>query len=183
MALDSGNMPRLGLPTIPCVSPGRLPRASWPPSSMKIRRQSVILEVVEREPIRSQEQLRRRLRAAGFDVTQATLSRDLRDLGLVKGGASGAYQAPAGPGGNGRRPESALQRALADQLLRIDRVEQLVLLRTGLGHANSLCAVLDAARLPDVVGTLAGEDTILVVTASPRRARALVRRLELLAGR
>lgn len=150
---------------------------------MKARRQSLILDVIGREPVRSQEQLRRRLRAGGFDVTQATLSRDVRELGLVKGGADGAYQSPAAsaaqttPGA-----EVMLQRALALQLLRIDRVQQLVLLRTGLGHAQSLCAQLDGARLPEVVGTLAGEDTILVITADVRRARALVKRLEGLAG-
>ena len=150
---------------------------------MKARRQSTILDVVRRERVRSQEQLRRRLHGAGFDVTQATLSRDIRELGLVKGGADGAYQAPLEPSSNGGGTSaSALHRALSEQLLRIDRVEQLILLKTGLGHANSLCAVLDAARLPDVVGTLAGEDTILVITPDPKRARALVKRLENLAG-
>jgi len=150
---------------------------------MKARRQSLILDVIQREPVRNQEQLRRRLRTGGFDVTQATLSRDIRELGLVKGGADGAYRSPAAsvaqttPGA-----EVMLQRALAVQLLRIDRVQQLVLLRTGLGHAQSLCALLDGARLPEVVGTLAGEDTILAITADARRARALVKRLEELAG-
>ena len=62
---------------------------------MKVRRQSVILDLVQREPVRNQEQLRRRLRAEGFDVTQATLSRDIRELGLVKGGETAAYQTPA----------------------------------------------------------------------------------------
>ena len=149
--------------------------------SMKHQRQAAILSAVERESIRSQEQLRRRLHAAGFDVTQATLSRDIRELGLVKGGASGAYQTPAQRPANGHTPQSTLQRALSDQLLRVDRVQQLVLLRTGLGHANSLCAVLDAARLSHVVGTLAGEDTILVITPDTRTAKALVKQIEELA--
>ena len=149
---------------------------------MKVRRQAALMSAIQHEPIRSQEQLRRRLRAAGFDVTQATLSRDIRELGLVKGGSSGAYQTPAQPAGNGHTPQSTLQRALADQLLRVDRVQQLVLLRTGLGHANSLCAVLDAAQLSHVVGTLAGEDTILVITPDSRSAKALVRHIEELAG-
>ena len=150
---------------------------------MKARRQSLILDVIQREPVRSQEQLRRRMRGAGVDVTQATLSRDIRELGLVKGGADGAYQTavspvtPHPPGASG-----LLQRLLAVQLVRIDRVQQLVLLRTALGHAQSLCAALDTARLPEVIGTLAGEDTILVITADARRAKALVKRLEQVAG-
>jgi transcriptional regulator of arginine metabolism len=146
--------------------------------AMKTRRQAAILDVIGRAPVRSQEQLRRSLRGAGFDVTQATLSRDIRELGLVKGGADGAYQPPLLAAPNGATSRSALQRALADQLLRIDRVQQLVLLRTGLGHAQSLCAALDGARLPDVVGTLAGEDTILIIAADARRARAIVKNLE-----
>jgi transcriptional regulator of arginine metabolism len=149
---------------------------------MKARRQSLILDVIQREPVRSQEQLRRRMRAAGFDVTQATLSRDIRELGLVKGGVDGAYQTPFTPMRTAPGAQALLQRSLAAQLLRVDRVQQLVLLRTGLGHAGSLCALLDSARLPEVVGTLAGEDTILVITADVRRARALVKRLEAMAG-
>jgi len=150
---------------------------------MKARRQSQILEVIQREPVRSQEQLRRRMRAAGFDVTQATLSRDIRELGLVKGGVDGAYQAGLAPvARTAPGAQALLQRSLATQLLRVDRVQQLVLLRTGLGHAGSLCALLDSARLPEVVGTLAGEDTILVISADVRRARALVKRLEEMAG-
>ena len=146
---------------------------------MKTRRQQAILEVIAREPVRSQEQLRRGVLAAGFDVTQATLSRDIRELGLVKGGPNGAYQAPLTAENNGgQTPTAVFQRALGSQLRRIDRVQQLVLLRTGLGHAQSLCALLDGAGLPDVVGTLAGEDTILIITPDPRRARTLVKRLE-----
>ena len=150
---------------------------------MKARRQSLILDVIQREPVRSQEQLRRRMRTAGFDVTQATLSRDIRELGLVKGGIDGAYQAPLAPvTQTAPGAQTQLQRSLAAQLLRVDRVQQLVLLRTGLGHAGSLCALLDSARLPEIVGTLAGEDTILVITADTRRAKAVVKRLEEMAG-
>lgn len=151
---------------------------------MKQRRQSVILDAVRSGPIRSQEQLRRRVRAAGFDVTQATLSRDVRELGLVKGGADGAYLSPGdaaslnGHGAPSAPPRPGLPRALAAQMLSLDRVQQLVLVRTGLGQAQSLCVAIDSARLPDIVGTLAGEDTILIITPDARRARTLVKRLE-----
>ena len=145
---------------------------------MKPRRQSVILDVIRREPVRSQEQLRRSIRAAGFHVTQATLSRDIRELGLVKGGPEGAYQPPPRPETNGQTARSLLQRALGEHLLRIDRVQQLVLLRTGPGQAQLLGVAIDAAQLPEVVGTLAGDDTILVIAPDARRARALVKRFE-----
>ena len=129
---------------------------------MKVRRQSAILDAVQHQPVRSQEQLRRRLRSAGFDVTQATLSRDIRELQLMKGGPDGAYQAPARPSANGHgaKEHSAaamLQRALSEYLTRADRVQQLVLLRTGPGEAQILGVAIDGARLPEVVGTLAGD--------------------------
>ena len=144
---------------------------------MKARRQSEIRQLVARHPIRSQEQLRRRLRQAGFDVTQATLSRDIRELGLVKGGSDGAYRAPE-PALTHPTPASRVQRVAADCLARVDRVQQLVLLRTGPGQAQMLALAIDGASMPEVVGTLAGDDTILVITPDVRRARALVKRLD-----
>jgi transcriptional regulator of arginine metabolism len=149
---------------------------------MKARRQAVIRDIVQREPIRSQEQLRRRAKAEGFDVTQATLSRDIREIGLVKGGPDGAYQVTAQVVANPATATSMLQRTLAEYLTKVNRVQQLVLLRTGPGQAQFVGAALDAARLPEVVGTVAGDDTILVIAPDARRARALVKRLEELTG-
>lgn len=146
---------------------------------MKTRRQSAILDAVQRRPVRSQEQLRRLLKAAGFDVTQATLSRDVRELGLVKGGPDAAYQVN-GTGPNGHVGRPPLHRAVADHLTRVDRVQQLVVLRTGPGQAQMLGVALDGARLPEIVGTIAGDDTILVITPDARRARAFVKSLEVL---
>jgi len=138
----------------------------------------MVLDVIQRQPVRSQEQLRRLLRTAGFDVTQATLSRDIRELGLVKGGADGAYQPPVTAGTNGNATRSLLNRALAEYLTRVDQVQQLVIVRTGPGQAQLLGVALDSARLPEVVGTIAGDDTILAIAPDTRRARALVKRLE-----
>ena len=149
---------------------------------MKARRQSAILAAVQHQPVRSQEQLRRQLRSAGFDVTQATLSRDIRELQLVKGGADGAYQAPSRPAVNGHGAVGMLQKALAEYLTKADQVQQMVLLRTGPGQAQILGVAIDGARLSDVVGTLAGDDTILVITRGARQARALVKRFEAIAS-
>jgi transcriptional regulator of arginine metabolism len=71
-----------------------------------------------------------------------------------------------------------LNRALTDYLTRVDQVQQLVIIRTGPGQAQLLGVALDGARLPEVVGTVAGDDTILAIAPDARRARALVRRLE-----
>jgi len=148
-----------------------------PAPAMKARRQSVILETIQRRRVRSQEQLRHVLRAAGFDVTQATLSRDIRKLGLVKGGADRAYQPPPAAPANGQ-PPPLLTRAVGEYLTRVDRVQQLVILRTGPGQAPLLGVALDGARMPELVGTIAGDDTILAIAPDVRRARSLVRRLE-----
>lgn len=145
---------------------------------MKGRRQAAILDLVGREAIHSQEQLGKRLRAQGFDVTQATLSRDIRDLGLVKRAADSAYQgAPAEATGTSPSAEAALHRALSEYASGVDRVQQLVVVRTGPGQAQPLAAAIDRARLADVVGTLAGDDTILVISRNERGARALVKEL------
>src|SRR6266496_6284247 len=138
---------------------------------MKTRRQSAILDAIERQPVRSQEELRRRMRAAGFDVTQATLSRDIRELQLVKGGSEGAYQPPAAPAANGYGAAGMLQKALSEYLKRADRVQQLVLLRTGPGQAQILGVSIDGAKLSEVVGTIAGDDTILVIARDARQAK------------
>jgi transcriptional regulator of arginine metabolism len=149
---------------------------------MKARRQAAILDIVSRDPVRSQEQLRQRLFTQGFDVTQATLSRDIRELQLVKGGPEGAYQPPPGRPATNGHGAGLLQRALSEYLSKADRVQQLVLLRTGPGQAQILGVAIDGARLPDVVGTLAGDDTILVITRGARQARALVKRFEAIAS-
>jgi transcriptional regulator of arginine metabolism len=101
----------------------------------------------------------------------------------VKGGADGAYQPPGrATAPNGKTTEAMLQRAIAEYLLRVDRVQQLVLLRTGLGRAQALCVSIDDAHLPEVVGTVAGEDTVLIVAPDARRAKALVKRFERITG-
>jgi transcriptional regulator of arginine metabolism len=150
---------------------------------MKARRQAAVLQLVGNEQIHSQEQLRTRLKARGYHVTQATLSRDIRELQLVKGGPEGAYQPPpARPATNGHGAAGMLQRALSEYLTKADQVQQLVLLRTGPGQAQILGVAIDGARLAEVVGTLAGDDTILVITRGARQARALVKRFEAIAS-
>lgn len=149
---------------------------------MKARRQGLIVELVDREPLQSQEALRRRLHQRGFDTTQATISRDIKDLGLVKRAGDGAYQRPGAEVASPPVAMSALERLAAEFLHRVDRVQQLVVLRTGAGQAQPLALAIDRAQLPEAVGTIAGDDTILLVARDERRAAALVRRLEGYAG-
>ena len=145
---------------------------------MKTRRQSVILELVDQEALRSQEQLRRRLHRRGFEATQATISRDIADLGLVKRSGDGAYQRPGLEATSPELARTTLERATAGFLQRVERVQQLVVLRTGRGQAQALAEALDRAQLTETVGTIAGDDTILVIARDSKRAAALVKRLE-----
>ena len=145
---------------------------------MKSRRQAVIIEVVDREALHSQEELRRRLHQRGFDATQATISRDIAELGLVKRAGDGAYQRPGMDATSPEMARTALERAAASFLRRIERVQQLIVLRTGRGQAQALAEALDRAQLNEAVGTIAGDDTVLIIARDSRRAAALVKRLE-----
>lgn len=150
---------------------------------MKARRQAAILELVDREPLHSQEELRRRLRHRGFDTTQATISRDIKEVGLVKRAGDGAYQRPGAEATNPATALTALERATAEYLRRVERVRHLVVIRTGVGQAQPLAIALDRAQLPEAAGTIGGDDTILVIARGEREAAALVKRLKVFVER
>jgi transcriptional regulator of arginine metabolism len=144
---------------------------------MKAYRQSLVLELIDAEPVTSQEQLRERLKTKGIAVTQATLSRDIRDLGLVKRASDGAYRRQAA----GDAPvdvQGSLRRAVSEFLRRVERVQQLVVLRTDPGQAQPHAVALDRAHRPDVVGTIGGDDTILAIFRSERDAAAFTEEID-----
>jgi len=145
---------------------------------MKARRQAALLEVIDREAIHNQEALRKRLHQRGFEATQATISRDIAELGLVKRAGDGAYQRPGAEAANPETALAALERAAAEFLRRVERVQQLVVIRTGRGQAQALAEAMDRAQLDEVVGTIAGDDTILVVGRGGRGAATLVKKLK-----
>jgi transcriptional regulator of arginine metabolism len=143
---------------------------------MKGYRQTAILEIVDLEPISSQEQLRKRLKEKGIEATQGTLSRDIRDLGLVKRAADGAYSRP-GAAAEADAHEDFVT-AVIDYLTHHERVDQLLVLKTDTGSAQPLALAIDRARLPEVAGTIAGDDTILVICRGAAEAQALQHTLD-----
>jgi transcriptional regulator of arginine metabolism len=146
---------------------------------MKERRHRVILELIEQESITSQEQLRRLLRERQIDVTQGTLSRDLKELGLVKRAADGGYQRPDGGAAQDRSDAlPALQRRVAEFLVHAEQVEQLLVLRTDAGQAQMLALAIDRVPAAEVAGTLAGDDTVLVICRSAAQAATFLARLQ-----
>lgn len=150
-------------------------------------RQARIIELVTHRTVRSQSELATLLAAQGIEVTQATLSRDLEELGAVKlrGVDSGApvYVIPedGGPVRPAAGGTARLTRVLAELLVSADASANLAVLRTPPGAAHFVAGALDRAALTDVVGTLAGDDTILVVAREPRTGAQLAARIRALA--
>ena len=148
----------------------------------KTDRQNTIRELVDTRAVASQEELRRLLRQRGWDVTQSTLSRDLREMRLARvptadGGARYATT-EAGPD-----PDRATLDTLLPQLFdRIDGVGELLVLHTVPGGAQTIAFALDSEAWPDLLGTIAGDDTILMICRSAQAREKLARRIRTLAG-
>jgi len=147
----------------------------------KPQRHSEILDIVRNNRVPSQEVLRELLAERGVDVAQATLSRDIREIGLVKvpdedGGS--AYVVPA----NITEPTPTLARLLPALYLGADGVDNLLLVKTLVGGAQPIAAALDWEEWPEIVGTLAGDDTILVILRTRAHLEEIRRRLQQLAG-
>jgi transcriptional regulator of arginine metabolism len=143
-------------------------------STQKRYRQGQILKLVTGEAISSQDDLRKRLRHIKLPVTQATLSRDLRELHLVKTAAG--YKPLAAQ--TETAPLSALARALNEFLSDIRPAGNLLVLKTPPSGAQPLAAAVDAEHFPEVAGTIAGDDTVLIITATPRTRSAVQKRIE-----
>jgi transcriptional regulator of arginine metabolism len=139
--------------------------------AMKIQRQDAIREVLTSSAVASQDELRRKLRRRGFHVTQATLSRDMHELRLSKG--PGGYSLPNGHGNGAVIVDDAppsIEEMLESFGLRVRQAMNQVVVGTVLGGAQPVAAALDRTSWPEVVGTIAGDDTVLVICTDARRA-------------
>ena len=139
-------------------------------------RQGQILKVIAAESVANQDELRRRLAHLGMRVTQATLSRDLRELKLVK--TVRGYQALSAAAEETATPLPTLGRALREFLIDVRPAQNLLVLKTPPGGAQPLAAAIDAERWKEVVGTLAGDDTVLIITPSRSGRAAVQKRME-----
>jgi transcriptional regulator of arginine metabolism len=146
--------------------------------SLKVRRRAAILELIRSGSFRRQESLRQSLLANGLACTQATLSRDLAELGVLKGAEGYIAPEDAGAAGGGAPLADALRR----ELLAASRGGSTVVLRTPAGHGNALAVELDRSRLPGMLGSIAGDDTVFIAAESSAAAERLLRRLRDLAG-
>jgi transcriptional regulator of arginine metabolism len=156
-----------------------------PRDASRVDRERRIREIIVSQPIGTQEELAAALRHQGLAVTQATVSRDIKRLGLVKvtmGDGHSRYVAPDRPS-----PVDVLRRlrhAATEYVLSVDAGEDLVVVHTLTGRANAVAAAIDDMRWDDVVGTVAGDDTILIVPRRRATRDALLHRLRrLIEGR
>jgi transcriptional regulator of arginine metabolism len=147
---------------------------------MKLQRHNAIREVLSSSLVTNQDQLRRKLRRRGFAVTQATLSRDIHELRLFKG--PGGYSLPNGNGHTAEMNEQdegppSVAEVMASFGLRVRQAMNQVVVGTVMGGAQPVAAALDHEGWAEVVGTVAGDDTVLVICPDPRRAGAVEARL------
>ena len=158
-------------------------------AATRVARQARIVELVSNMGIRSQTELARLLAGEGIDVTQATLSRDLDELGAVKlrgaDGGAAVYVIPedGSPVRGVQGGTSRLSRLLAELLVGADYSANLTVLRTPPGAAQFLASAIDRAALHEVVGTIAGDDTVMAIAREPLSGKDLADRFTALAAR
>jgi transcriptional regulator of arginine metabolism len=145
----------------------------------KALRHRAVLEALKRGPVANQEDLQRTLRKRGFKVGQATLSRDIRDLNLSKTGAG--YALPQGEGAAGLALPP-VQRLVREFVLDVRPAQNLLVVKTIIGSAQPVAAALDEQEWEGVLGTIAGDDTILIVCPDRDAGRKVAARIEEMLG-
>ncbi len=142
----------------------------------KQKRHRKILDLIASRSIGKQEALSRALKELGISTTQSTLSKDMRELGVAKAPDDGGgfrYQAPAGRDRALLQGEDLLKRELTDFVVEVDGAENTLVVKTITGHAQGVCEAIDQAAWPEVVGTIAGENTIFILCRSAAHREAL----------
>ncbi len=133
---------------------------------MKYQRQAKIMELVKKYDIETQEELRDRLEAEGFKATQGTVSRDIREMNLIKVSTLSGGQKYALPNANKQELPESYRRVLSSGIVSIDTAENIIVIKTISGMAMAVAAALDNMEIPGLVGTIAGDDTVFVAVKS-----------------
>jgi transcriptional regulator of arginine metabolism len=141
----------------------------------KLSRHNAILELLDERPIPNQDELQRLLRKRGLDAGQATLSRDIRELGLVK--TSSGYTLP-GREVAGESDLPSVSRLVREFVTSVRAAQNLLVTKTSVGSAQPVAAALDDEDWPEALGTIAGDDTILIVCEDRRAASRLADRIQ-----
>ncbi len=142
---------------------------------IRTKRQAKILQIIGEKDIETQSELTQELIAAGFKVTQATVSRDIKDLGLVKSASNNKYKYIY-PEIN--HQQSRYLALFKQSVISIDTAMNLIILKTVAGSANSACMAIDKLNEPSIVGTLAGDDTIVVIVKTIENIKIIYNKLK-----
>ena len=143
---------------------------------MKFKRQAAIVDLIGKQEIKTQEELSEKLKEHGFTATQATISRDIKELQLVKvASESGGYCYSTPDNGSGVLHLPRLKNIFRECVIKVDRAQNLVVVKTLVGMANAAAAAVDAMKIETIVGTLAGDDTILIIMRTNEEAEHLCR--------
>ncbi len=145
---------------------------------MKSKRQKRIIEIVSQSSVGTQDELTAILRREGMLVTQATVSRDIKELHLIKIAKGDGYAYSLPKGQLPMQDESRLRRIFHDVVMRVVSSENIIVIHTLPGNANSVCALVDAAEWDEYLGAVAGDDTIIVIAKSKDQTAALEERLK-----
>ena len=146
---------------------------------MKLDRQAMILEIIAQENIETQEQLLTRLQARGLRCTQATISRDIKQLHLVKEPAGqGVYKYAVSGNRTTLNVAAKLRTIFRECIVSIDYAQNIVVIKTMPGLANGACSALDNMDMNDIVGSLAGDDTALLVMRNTEAAELLCQEIK-----
>lgn len=145
---------------------------------MKAIRHAAILEIIENTAVETQEEMTEELAKRGINVTQATVSRDIKELRLVKIMSSKGVYKYATVDKAEKGLVDRLVRIFSESVLTIDSAENLLVIKTISGSASAACEALDAMRWPGIVGTLAGDNTMLIITKNEQDAAEIVRRFK-----
>ena len=141
---------------------------------MKTRRHAKILEIINSNPIETQEELQAHLRQAGYNVTQATVSRDIKELRLIKTpDSTGGYRYATAKGGQ-EHVSAKFHSIFSDAVVRVQYAQNIVVVNCLPGMAQAACAAMDSLHWDQVIGTLAGDDTFICIATSERDAEDLV---------
>lgn len=150
---------------------------------MKTDRQNEILRLIENEEIETQEELANRLREIGYKVTQATVSRDIKDLRLIKIAGRQSDYRYAKPGRHELQANDRMIRLLSDSTLSVDYAGQMVVIKTLSGSANVAAEAIDTMNWKEVLGTIAGDNTIFLVVRNENDTAEIADRIRKLAGK
>jgi len=144
---------------------------------MKTKRQSKILELIRNNDIETQEELQAHLVQTGFAVTQATVSRDIRDMKLTKISTSNGKQKYVALNDNTEDLSEKYVRVLKDGYVSMDMAQNILVIKTVSGMAGAVCASIDAMNIHEIVGSIAGDDTIMCAIRTTEDTVAIMKRL------